>query len=614
MAGKGLTKIVQSASKQLGNVEVRVDEFFYGKGKRKGLYATVQAINEVDPCNIINYFLTKANTKLIKNEETLRVINRIKTTAGDINQAISEFITYSPIDNNPRSPDTPALSSPEARRAAGTDLRTAQKLDNLFKNLRTIGTEFLSEIPPEVITFFPKLKSLTGPLQDFQSILTRYGSISTIPNDEVQKIVQKVYKFQGIISAVASIDSLQGIVGLSPELQRQIQKLQKTLDPSKLLPTLKRISRTIATINQTSLQILKIISIARLILKIITAIMVAIRFIIIFFQTNPLPSMFVTEGVSETLNTVKQKARETQTGFEKFLTELRSLLGIVSDFIVSLLGKINLLGKEIDILIIKIEACAALKDSPIAQELNNVNTLLKETTEKLKPYLPQPPSRLPSKLFGGILISVVEEELVDEGRTLKRRRAIAVDERGLLIKQGPLTFATDATLLIEELRFQLVQEGSLSETNYSLSTEEQGLIDEMSIFVGLEVSPEESLAEQQGEVQVELSSFIDGLKNSRRLRKKVQAALAKQTATLKTVSPSTGTLVASTTASAGGSSTNSNLLQSKTLSQEEKDRLQKRLNKLKSIRPTNSGARKEILDIERKLKEDADARKQLAAG
>ena len=607
----GLDKVVANASIALGRFEAKTDTIFYGDKKRKGIYDTVKAINEVDICNIVNYYLSKVDIGLIRDPKIQEQISRVKKTAQQVNDLLLDFTTYPNVANSPRTPES--ISNQITVNQSNKLGR--EKISNLTSNLKELSVELIKEIPAELITVVPSLGRARTSIEELTSILSSQGSLENIPNSEVQKIVSKVYDLQAITSTIASLNSAQSVVNLL-NTQKQIQKLQKFLNPARIAPTLKQISNTLRTINQVGLQILKILSFIKVVIKVMTALVKAFKIILIFFKTLPLPSMFVTHGVTDTLIKARQVIDTQLAAVLKTLKDLSSLITLVYDFILELLNKIQLVDREIQILLLNLQNCTQVGDlaNEIAINAKSINTtvsLLKQFTDNYKSVVD---SKFPKQKVGNITITVIEEELVDEGKTLKRRRAVAYNERGLVIAQGDLTFATDSLILIEELKLKLANQGIITSLDISFTFEEQSLLDSTSTILNIDELEEPSdsiVTEDMVEVQGEITSFIDGLKNGKRLRKIVRKKLTQQTSQLKS------DLKASKTASENSTSgsvlsTNRSALTQKYLSEQEKTLLRKKVRDgLLSRDPVILAAAQ---DAKRKLEADSKARAELAGG
>jgi hypothetical protein len=140
------------------------------------------------------------------------------------------------------------------------------------------------------------------------------------------------------------------------------------------------------------------------------------------------------------------------------------------------------------------------------------------------------------KTFQGYILRIVEEELVDEGKVYKRRKAIAVDARGVLVAETELTFATDIPLLYEELQLLLKNRGLVSDTGIVGESGVGILADDITepapstgdIYNSAGLTNEEDLKGVAADVQEELGNFVAGLKKGgKKFKRTIRQKLAK---------------------------------------------------------------------------------------
>lgn len=146
-------------------------------------------------------------------------------------------------------------------------------------------------------------------------------------------------------------------------------------------------------------------------------------------------------------------------------------------------------------------------------------------------------------MFGDYDIRVVEEELKDPGIVNKRRRGIALNQRGEIVAQSDLTFATNTAVIIAEVRAKLVAEklvqpnlGSIDAVNISIISDSLNYLDNNDVMqddlnapTTLQDSPD-NLDENAG---LGLNAFVNNLKGGRKLRQRTRAALAASAANVK---------------------------------------------------------------------------------
>jgi len=617
-SAKGLEKFVLTAAKKTVSYQDKITAFF-----DKYLLKPLKAINKVDICNIINYYLSKITTdKVFKNNpRALEQLKKVQLKASNLNEAITKYTTFSTITNSARTPESTTTTAP-----SNTD-RSAekQKLLGVLTELRRLGPEITQSIGP-LLSVIPGTGKLRSTLEDLTGYFGRYQSIADIPNQDIQKLVNKLYDVQGILSAISTLNSAQGLVNLL-QVQKQVEQLQKTLNPAQLIPAVKAILKAVKSLTQAGLQVLKIITFARTVVKLITTLVKVLDIIVKLFHTLPLPNMFTVYGINSTLETVKNTIQRQKETILKVLSQINRLLVLMYDFVLFLLEKINLVEQEILILLVKLTACEQLKGNPIIKEAERALQDLKDVKTRLEQFAnnyAQAQTDLLNKIkIPGYTIGIVEEELVDEGKTLKRRRAVAYDDKGVLILEGNLSFATDTVVLVEELRLKLISQGLVQEGNNSLGIEDQQLLDSVAGALDLTLEDdnafdEDSAAADVAETQKDLDSFITGLKNGEKLKKKVRKRVQDSVSQTKSKIQDQG--ISATSSNTSGVSaiektTSSSIAESataKVLSKSERAKLKATITAAKFTR--NPVLLKEAEKARKRLAEDDAARERLEGG
>lgn len=606
---QGLEAFTLKTARKLGELENKVDAIF-----TKYIEDPLKALNEVDICNVVNYYLSKAKVDLIKNPEIKQKLDQVRNSAFLLNEAISKYTTYSTISNTPRTENTNVTSDANANRQG-----EKQKLVNLLDNLRELGLEVFTEFPTELLSVVPGLGKARSTVEDITAIFTGYKSVGDIPNADIQKIVNKVYDLQAILGAIASINSAQSVVNLLG-IQSQIRKLQQFIDPARLLPAVKKILQTVRNINQVILQIFKILSFAKIVVKILTSLIRVFKIVVRLFQTLPLPNMFSVHGITATLESSKEFVDKNNDKVLKFLQQISRLLGLVYEFAAFMLEKVQIVTRELQILVVNMEACAEIKNLPILQEVYTGISTLADSQIRLVEFVDTYSNNVTdsqsSLKVGGYTLTVIEEELVDEGKRFKRRRAVAYNERGLLVAEGDLTFATNNAILIQELKLRLQQQGVLQNSDNVLTVDEQYLLDSTSSILGIEDIPIESpTITDVKEMQVEINDFILGLKNGEKLKKKAKQKVDDRVAQFKQDVKKEGTssnLVTSVPSSLPSLGNDAPSPVQKLLTEKERKVLQGTI--VASRFGFNPAIRLAAEKAKKRLEEDDKARAQLAGG
>ena len=187
----------------------------------------------------------------------------------------------------------------------------------------------------------------------------------------------------------------------------------------------------------------------------------AFKFIQQFFLNSPLPANLQPVGAISRLEAARIRAKDETDGISILLRTINSLLQVVVNFVRYILANTNELLIRLNILLVNLQACEAVKNSDVIAELQETRDSLITLQTEFAAYITQYDSKVDinNKMFGGYDIRVVDEELTDRAITNKRRRGIALDTRGQIVAQSDLTFATNTSIIIAEVQQKLIALG-----------------------------------------------------------------------------------------------------------------------------------------------------------
>ena len=322
---------------------------------------------------------------------------------------------------------------------------------------------------------------------------------------------------------------------LEGKVERTIQniiivKIQKLLSDGVCSPEaaaiIRQLLQLIRSMIQIGLQVLRIIGFARVVVKILSVLVKVITVIQLLYRTLPLPNMFTVAGLTNTFSDIQIKVGEQKSKAQKILKQVDKLLVVVYSFTSKFLALLTPVQTALQILLESLTQC----NPALALEVQQTQSELTKVVEDLQKFNSgyEATSDSPVRVrIPGYTLTVIEEEVVDEGRTLKRRRAVAYDDRGILVLQGDLTFSTNIAVLIEELRLKLVQSGTTVRED-TLTADDTMLLDNLSGILDTQgdldaLNFDEAVAfADVVEVQGELDTFIKGLKDGAKLKKTVR--------------------------------------------------------------------------------------------
>lgn len=580
-------------SKDISKIQSKINLIYYGdktnknkgikfpfkKEKINGILPVLNEINKIDFCNLVAYVLN--SLQVDNNSRPLNVIGTIKTKAKELTITIDEIILNSvKYNNNALSIGDIVIITEDISFSTIKDIKeNVIKYDvndkitiednNVLETLRNNPTSYIKtnnkvkEIiikvrngiqelsilteDPDVVSLVPQLTQSNNFIKDFLRKLDKNISIEAIPNNEVIIILNQIKKLRTILTLISGINSYRDLLGGVQSLTglnigQQEQQLQKYLSIDKILPIIKTLLDSVNIINQMGQKILKFVKVILIYIKIQTVILKVLKKVVKIFNKLPLPLSFIMFGVSTTIQGGKDTIIKQIDERLDRLSQLNTLVELVYITIQNITIKFQYINTQLQILQNNIQICNDTNASPIINELDNTRKRLIKTLEDLDKFSSKYDIANQSNniLFGGFILKIQEEELVDEGIKYKRRRGIALDSNGILVEQTDLTFATDTFIIIEELKLKLTNKGLIqgigdTDSQYpDLDNLVSELLTDSDIpeFDQDDQSDIESTSEYVS-IQSELNSMIDGIKGASKLKKRVRKNIESTTADIK---------------------------------------------------------------------------------
>lgn len=523
MAGKGLEAIVTNIANRLGDIEVAIDEIYYGNptkknrglklpgmtGKVNGVLPIAQEIAKVDLCNILIYLLSNADLTKIpgKDSKIGKKVEELKEKAKKLNIDIDS----GQLTNKVISPS---------------------KLSKIKESLDIITLG----IDNEVVAVVPQLANAKNYIDDVRGSISPYTNLNTVPSADVQRIMGKIRGVQSTMQSITSISNVQDLTDFvsraaNININNQLRELQKIINPSQILPAFRAIAALLKSINQIALKLLNFIRILQSIVTQAQALIRVLEIIIKILKLIPLPNMFTVVALTQKFSDILRKVSEFLENMKKRLAQISKLIEQIYTTAIDITAKIGELNIIVQNIISNLEICAPTKDSPITKELKDTKELLTGTVDKLKSFTTTYASALNDRnkqIFNGYTLEILEEELVDEGIKYKRRKAIALDSRGVLVAETQLTFATDTLLLFEELKLLLRDRGLALGSSEAVPGLE---LSDKALFESIGLIDEAALTQTTSQANAEVSSFITGIKKGGRKFKRRIRQITSQFAT-----------------------------------------------------------------------------------
>jgi hypothetical protein len=632
VGGKGIEKALNYIAKGVSELQVGIENIAYGNPnkpdagikfpgnqfKTNGLLPIFREINAIDFCNIINYALGNINliSKETANGESEansfeKKIIGLKDTAKKILEVLDKDYLDSSIYK-----------------------------DEKIKLLIESTNELANLIDSDMVTVFPDLVNVKNSIFDVIGTLTQisqaqatYETFSLIPNAELQKLLKKIRELRAILTLIAGIKTLKDITSLL--IPETIKELQKILNPAALLPIIRKVSVTLKAVNQKIQKIFNVVNKARLYVKVLTILIKALKIIIKLYRLLAIPNATMVHGQTSTLIYIEGTAEKKLGDALKRIEQLLKVIEVIYFFVTDVLRITKELQNQVQILILNLESCEDLKDSAMIKELKIIHGNLVVNNLRLEALAAQyivAQSKRNELNFNSFVFKIEEEELTEGTIKYKRRRAVAYDNQGILAYATDLTFATDTSILFEELRLLMVNNGMLANTGkvelelafaeslLDLPESDEDMYASIGMIETDGIEPDEQMQKDQQEAKAAVNSFLSGLKGgpeflagvkesaderSKKLKIDINTGAVDPTAVVTTSGQPTATgytsTAASPTATKEAEYTQTSTTNSDLLTTEEKARYQQII----KTRPTGSV---EWIEAQKKLTKDRAAR------
>lgn len=599
--GVSLEKIILSAAKGIADLQIGVNKILWGSANTQpvasarydsktgqveytvtptsptppppkknilqtGLFNILDTLNSIDLCNVLTYAYDNINVKKKPRPpqeewtESQRTFYAIQDQAFAVQVLIDKYTAYpnvlvasylnagiQPITNQEAVDrfGTPAgaedISGTSVQKVLLFNLILAIK--DLFQ--REIDSALSKVFTPEervILSLVPGLAGNLNFVDDFLGSINKYVDYREISNADLIKLQKKINQLRAVCVTVQTLDIKSGVavVGnlVGVDVRAQFQRLSQFINPTEIAKVVKQIVNAVRSFIRIATKVQKIVTQSQFIIKIALLIIKVYRFVKSFLFANPLPSLFTTAGIQTAFDQARQFAQDTTSTLVRILKEVNALLSVVLIFVRYLLANANELLRRLEILLLSLEACDAMKDSDIIKELREVTEELRVLRDQLAAYVTQYDSKtnIDTALFGLYEIRVVDEEVIERSVTNRRRRGIALDRNGILVTQSDLTFATNTAIIIEEVKVKLISAGLVQPSLANLNNTDLAVIstsldyldsnDVLSENLNLETVENLDTPDNTDETKgTGLNAFINKLPGGRALRKRTRTAL-----------------------------------------------------------------------------------------
>lgn len=476
----GLEKVIGVISTYITRIRGKMSQILYGafklqnskkangieKAMDRGIINLLRELSRVDFCNIFTYL---ANNKLGKSfnpsdkppDPTDSTFKKTKYFV-----QIEAYKTQVLIDNFYAKYGT--LMGADSR----TGLLELLKLVNASISTFVLGRAGLND--PELRKEFPEVDLISNFFRDILGEISKKiarlsrGNLP-IPTQELQNIFSTLDKVKKFCVAIQALNNPAAIIAVAGKgVQQEFEQLNKEIKYDKIIPLLYKILKTCNNINTVCRTILSYITTARIIVRFCILVINAFNVIKAFFVA--IPTFPIPAGAGVALSETYQEVLKEQ-GQKKLIQVLKQISGvldsvyaIVSELIIAITDIIAIL----NIILLNLKAC----NQDIAKDIENTVAELENTKKDLQKFIDEVNNNNAEqeKTIGEYSIDIINEELADEGISIRRRYGIARNSQGIIVAQSTPTFASLDLIIINEVKLLLEARGLIKQTD-ALSSE-----------------------------------------------------------------------------------------------------------------------------------------------
>ena len=555
----GLEKAIIKISGGVIDIEGQIDNILYGefslseeelktaslkkKLKDRGIISILDVIVSVDLCNILNYALQQLPAGKAFNPNDPPPTDFLGKKKWLLQNKAYIIQTY--ID----SYYTSYGDAKNANSKLGLQSLIKQITDAFGEVLDPNSDNGLND--PELLQEFPEISLFTNFMENSLGVFNQYTDLRNIPNQDLQKIIQYVDKIRGICVAIQGLNSAAAVAGiantfLSGKIQEEFDKINKIIDPQRITPFLKSIIETGRSILQITRLISGYINFGRMIIRICTLLVKIFNAILKFLMFLGVPNVYTTLGITNTQSKLTGKIESN--GIDKFLERLKQISRFLGDMI-NFVDKITIGIQEvigrINLLLTNLQNCSNV-DTQLIKDLEDLRNSLEQENEILKSFKTTYENNKNNKknTFANFTIQIIEEETTDIALDIKRRRGIALDSNGNLAVESTPTFASDDTIITNEVKQLLVSKGFVKSSYNDLNSDEMNTMEEALNYLedpnisieSLEINNFDdgldSPDNENEESGLGLNAFMNKLSGGKKLRQRMRKTMAQQARTL----------------------------------------------------------------------------------
>jgi hypothetical protein len=564
----GLERITGIISKAIIGIKKGISKIFYGKPSNPnavfpnpldmGLVKILNLIASIDFCAIFSFAANQIPDNLQKFDPkkapppTAGSLEKkkfqIQKLAYEIQTYIDKFMALyagsttvsSFISNNPQ---------------------TQRELKNLIAQVTSILEDLndvnssASLVDPEFSQAFPQAIISSNFISNAIASLNRKIDLRTFTDADFTTTIDTINKIRSVCIVIQAFNDpksvLQQIDTLTKgKISEALRNFDKILDPKKAVPFVNSIIKTVKSIVKIIASIIKYISLLQLVIRVSLLLIKIFYKLRAFFFGIPVPQVFNTVGVQTAISATYEDIimnsglvyfLKRVAQINEILTLIRSLCAYVLNNVVIIIPKLELIARNLN----SCDSC----DEDLKADLNNTIQELKDGANALQKYMDDfySAENNKSKTYGDFTIEILTEETTDQALTIKRRFGIGLDKNKTKVVQSTPTYASDDTIIINEVKLLLSAGGYTNKSVTGMNPSDLVILIEASANLGdpditiddLDVTSilNSGLDDPDNENEengLGLNAFANNLPGGKKLRKRMRKLMAASMQNLQT--------------------------------------------------------------------------------
>jgi len=556
----GLERVVGIVSKAVIQIKKGVSRVFYGKPKSAskifqnpldmGLVRILNLIAEIDFCAIFSFAANQIPDNLQKFDPKKapppsagsleKKKYQIQKLAYEIQGYIDKFMA---LYAGATTVSSFISNNPETQKAL-KDL--IAQVTSILEDLNDVNSS-ASLVDAEFSQAFPQATISSNFITNAIGSLNRKIDLRTFTDVDFTTTIDTMNKVRSVCIVIQAYNDpktvLQQLDTLTKgKINDSIKQLDKILDPKKVVPFIKSIIKTTKSIVKIMANIVKYISLLQLVIKIgllLIKIFYKLRF---FFFGIPVPQVFNTVGGQTAISATYEDIilNNGLVYFLKRVAQINEILGLIRSVVSYVLNNVVFIIPKLELIARNLNSCDSC-DEDLKAELNQTIQELKEGADALQKYMDDYFDSVnnKNKTYGDFTIEIITEETTDIALSIKRRFGIALDGKKNKVVQSTPTFASDDTIIINEVKLLLSAGGYTNKSLTGMNPSDMAILIEATANLGepditiddinftsildsgLDAPDNENEDEGLG-----LNAFANNLPGGKRLRRRMRKMMA----------------------------------------------------------------------------------------